>query len=114
MIPVLGRVNGQRKPTVDLQLDQQGDVVAARRALVDEASAKLQVPLGVAHEDVGVYLKGGVPMNIESVEEDDVLFFAFDGAPWRNPNERGAAESRRWEGGGPPPGDPPLGRDGPS
>ena len=55
MIPVLGRVNGQRKPTVDLQLDQQGDLVAARRALVDEASAKLQVPLGVAHEDVGVY-----------------------------------------------------------
>ena len=40
MIPVLGHVNGQRKPTVDLQLDKQGDVVAARRALVDQEGVR--------------------------------------------------------------------------
>ena len=59
MITVGGRINGQHKPKAELQLDTLGDAVAARRALVDHASAELNVPVGVPHDDVAIYLKGG-------------------------------------------------------
>ena len=85
MVRVMGRINGQLAPTLPLMADTIGDPTAARRALVDEAAEKLQVAPRVSADDVTLYLDGGVPITIGYLEKDDVIYFGFNGEPWRAP-----------------------------
>ena len=88
MVRVIGRTNGESSPAVMLSVNTTEDPVEARRRLVNEAAKHLKPESTCTlTEDVQIFLTGGVPVNIELLEKDDEIYFAFDGAgPTRSPS----------------------------
>ena len=51
--------------------------------LVNEAAKRLKPEVTCTFtEDVQIFLTGGMPVNIELLEKDDEIYFAFDGGDW--------------------------------
>lgn len=79
------KVHGYSRPFKSISIDTDGDPSAVRALLIEAAQQKLGYPGVIDPAAVCMYLAGGMEIEVDSLEKDDVIFFAFDGASWAEP-----------------------------
>ena len=82
MVYVLARIVGQVEPTHMLSYAGAGD--AARRDLLVHAMSTFSREVA-SPERVSIYLQNGGHADLDATVDGTVLYFAFDGEPWREP-----------------------------
>ena len=82
MVYVLARIVGQLEPTHMLSFAGTGD--AARHQLLGHAMSTFSRTVA-SIERINIYLPNGEDAVLDATTDGTVLYFAFDGEPWREP-----------------------------
>ena len=85
MVYVLARIVGHLEPTLMLSFSGTGD--AARRVLLEHAMSTFSRRVA-SPERINIYSQNGGHADLDAVADGTVLYFAFDGEPWREPAGR--------------------------
>ena len=77
------RINGHVQPTRAVKVDTLLTEEKARAKLINEAKLKFGIIDDIDVSGVRLHLDKGMQFDIDELEKDDIIYFAFDGAEWR-------------------------------